>query len=109
MTIKNRYPLPRIDEFFNQVGGSNIFSKINLRSRYHQVCIHDEDIHKTAFPTRYGHYEFAVMSFGLTNALVNFMCMMNIIFSRYLDKFDLVFIDDILFYSKNKEYQKEQL
>ena len=86
MTIKNRHPLPRIDELFNRVGGEKIFSKIDLRSRYHQVRIHDEDIHKTAFRTRYGNYEFVVMSFGLTNAPTNFMCMMNIIFIRYMYK-----------------------
>ena len=80
----------------------SIFSNIDLRSGYHQVRIHDEDIHKTAFHKRYRYYEFVVMSFGLTNEHVNFMCMMNNIFSRYLDKFMLFFIDDILVYSKNK-------
>ena len=102
MTIKNRYPLPRIDELFDQVGGDRIFSKIDLRSRYYQVWIHDEDIHKTSFRTRYIHYEFVVMSFGLTNAPANFMCMMNNIFSRYLDKLVLVFIEYIFIYSNNK-------
>ena len=103
MTIRDRYPLPRINGFFDQVGGDIIFSNIDLRSRYHQVWICDEDIHKTAFRTRWGHYEFVVMSFGLTNAPTKFMCMMNKIFNKYLDKFVLVFIDDILVYSKNKE------
>ena len=103
MTIKNCYPLPRINDLFDQVGGAKIFLNINLRSGYHQVWIHDEDINKTTFRIRYGHYEFVVMPFGLTNAPANFMCMMNNIFSRYLDKFVLVFIDDILVYSKNKE------
>ena len=109
MTIKNRYPLPRINDLFNQVGGDKIFSKIDLRSGYHQVWIHDEDIHKTAFHTRYGNYDFVVMLFGLTNAPANFMCMMNNIFSRYLDKFVLVFIDDILVYSKNKDKHEEHV
>ena len=102
MTINNHYLLPRIDDLFDQVGGSKIFSKIDLRSEYHHVHIHDEDIHKTAFPTRYRHYDFVVMSFGLTNAPTNFMHMMNNIFSRYMDKLFLVFIYDILVYSKNK-------
>ena len=103
MTIKNRYPLAKIDDWFDQVGGANIFSNIDLGSGYHQVRIHDEDIYKTAFRTRYGDYKFVVMPFGLNNASANFMCMMNSIFSKYLDKFVLVFIIDILFYSKNKE------
>ena len=102
MTIKNRYSLPRTNDLFDQVGGSKIFSKIDLRSRYHQVWIRDEYIPKTAFCMRYGHYEFVVMPLGLTNALAKFMRMMNKIFSKYLDKFVLVFIDDILVYSKNK-------
>ena len=109
MTIKNRYPLPRINDFFDQGGGSNIFCKIVLWYEYHQVRICDEDIHKNAFRTRYGHYEFVVMLFGLTNAPTNFMCMMNIIFSKYLDKFVLVFIEDILVYSKSKEEHEENL
>ena len=109
ITIKNRYPLPRIDDLFDQVGGARIFSKIDLWFEYHQVRIHDEDIHKTTFHTRHGHYELVLMSFELTNAPANFMCMMNNIFSRYLDKFILVFIDDILVYSKNKEEHEENL
>ena len=109
MTIKNWYPLPRIDGLFDQVGGAKIFLKIELWSGYHQVQIHDEDIHKTVFRTRYDHYEFVVMSFGFTNAPANFMCMMNNIFSKYLDKFVLVFIDDILGYSKSKEEHKEHI
>ena len=91
------------------MGGAKIFSNIDLRSKYLHVRIHDEDIHKTAFCTRYGHYEFVVMSFGLTNAPMNVMCMMNNISSNYLDNFVLVFIDDILVYSKNKEEHKEHL
>ena len=94
---------------FDKVGGAKIFSKIDLRYIYHPVWIHDEDIHKTAFHTRYGHYEFVVMSFELTNAPTNFMCMMNNIFSKYLDKFVLVFIDDILVHCKSKHEHKEHL
>ena len=109
MTIKNQYPLPRIDDLFDQVGGAKIFPNIGLRSGYHQVNNCEEDIHKTTFRTRYGHYEFVVMSFGLTNAPANFMCMMNNIFSKYLDKFVLVFIDEILVYSKSKAEHKEHL
>ena len=105
MTIKNRYLLPMIDDLFDQVGGARIFLKINLQSRYHHIWIRDKDIYKTAFRTRYEHYEFVVMPFGLTNAPTNFMCMMNIIFSNYQDKSVLVF----LVYSKNKEEHEEHL
>ena len=101
MTIKNRYPLPHIDDLFDQVWGESVFSKIDLRSGYHQVRIKDEDAHKTTFRTRYGHYEFLVIPFGLTNAPATLMCLMNSALHKYLDKFVIIFIDDILIYSKN--------
>ena len=109
MTIKNKYPLPRLNDFFDQVGGAKIFSKLDLWSSYHQVRIKDQDINKTAFRTRYGHYEFVVIPFRLTNALATFMCMMNSIFSQYLDKFVVVFINDILVYYKMEEEHDEHL
>jgi hypothetical protein len=101
VTVKNKYSLPRIEDLFNQIRGARVFSKIDLRSGYHQMKIRPSDILKTAFSTRYGLYEFTVMSFGLTNALAYFMNLMNKVFMEYLDRFVVVFIDDILIYSKS--------
>ncbi|GJW06025.1 putative reverse transcriptase domain-containing protein [Tanacetum coccineum] len=109
LTIKNRYPLPRIDDLFDQLQGSSTYSKIDLRSGYHQLRVRDEDIPKTAFRTRYRHYEFQVMPFGLTNALDVFMDLMNRVCKPYLDKFLIVFIDDILIYSRDKEEHEDYL
>ena len=109
MTIKNRYPLPHIDDLFDQLCGATVFSKIDLRFGYHQVRIKDEDIFKTAFRTRYGHYEFVVMPFGLTNSPVVFICLMSNVMQKYLDKFVVMFINDILIYSKTEEEHKEHL
>ncbi|GJW05632.1 putative reverse transcriptase domain-containing protein [Tanacetum coccineum] len=109
LTMKNRYPLPRIDDLFDQLQGLSVYSKIGLRSGYYQLRVCEEDIPKTAFKTRYGHYEFQVMQFGLTNAPTVFIDLMNRVCKPYLDKFVIVFIDDILIYSKSKQEHEEHL
>jgi hypothetical protein len=109
VTVKNKYPLPRIEDLFDQLRGASVFSKIDLRSGYHQLRIRPSDIPKTAFITKYGLYEFMVMSFGLTNALAYFMYLMNNVFMDYLNKFVVVFIDDILVYSQNEQEHEEHL
>jgi hypothetical protein len=109
VTIKNKYLLPRIDDLFDQLRGACVFSKIDLGSRYHQLKIQECDIPKTAFILRYGLYEYTVMSFGLTNASAYFTYLMNKVFMEYLDKFVMVFIDDILVYSRSEEEHEEHL
>ncbi|GKE81725.1 putative reverse transcriptase domain-containing protein, partial [Tanacetum coccineum] len=109
LAVKNRYPLPRINDLFDQLQGSSVYSKTDLRSGYHHLRVREEDVPKTAFRTQYGHYEFQVMLFGLTNAPAVFMDLMNQVCKPYLDKFVIVFIDDILIYSKNKKEHEEHL
>ncbi|GJX59934.1 putative reverse transcriptase domain-containing protein [Tanacetum coccineum] len=109
LTVKNRYPLPRIDDLFDKLQGSRVYSKIDMRSGYHQLRVREEDIPKTAFRTHYGHYEFQVMPFGLTNAPAVFTDLMNRVCKPYLDKFVIVFIDDILIYSKSRKEHEEHL
>nr|GEW18434.1 putative reverse transcriptase domain-containing protein [Tanacetum cinerariifolium] len=109
LTVKNRYPLPQIDDLFDQLQGSSVYLKIDLRSGYHQLRVREQDVSKTAFKTRYGHYEFQVMLFGLTNAPVVFIDLMNLVCKPYLDKFVIVFIDDILIYSKDEKEHEEHL
>jgi hypothetical protein len=109
VAIKNRYPLPRIDILFDQLAGAQVFSKIDLRSDYHKIKIHTKDIPKMAFTTRYGLYEYPVMSFGLTNASAHFIYLTNSVFIPELDKFVVVFIDNILVYSKTMVEHKEHL
>jgi len=109
VTVKNKYPLPRINDLFDQLAEATIFSKIDLRSGYHQLKIKREDVPKIAFRTRYGHYKFLVLPFGLTNAPAYFIDLMNQVFHTFLDKFVVVFIDDILVYSKTREDHIEHL
>ena len=109
VTVRNKYPLPRIDDLFDQLQGAQVFSKIDLRSGYYQLKIKGEDIPKTAFRTRYGHYEFLVLPFGLTNAPAAFMNLMNRVFHKYLDRFIIVFSDGILIFSKSMEEHEEHL
>jgi hypothetical protein len=109
VTIKNKYPLPCIDILFDQLTGAKVFSKVNLRLGYHQIKIRLEVVPKTAFSTRYGLYEYLVMSFGFTNAPAYFMYLINSVFMPELDKFDVVFIDDILVYSKNEEEHEQHI
>ncbi len=103
ITIKNRYPLPRVDDLFDRLRGFNYFTKIDLAQGYHQIWIAEGDVEKTAFRIRYGHYEFVVLLFGLCNAPATFQNLMNSVFAEYLDHFVLVFLDDILVYSRTKE------
>ena len=109
VTIKNKYTLPKIEDLFDQLNDARVFSKIDLRSGYHQLKVRETNIPKTAFITRYGQYEYTVMSFGLTNAPAFFMNLMNKVFMEFLDKFVLVFLDDILVYSKSEEEHAEHL
>jgi hypothetical protein len=109
VTIKNKYPLPRIDILFDQLAGAKVFFNVDLRSSYYQIKIHPKDIPKTAFSTRYGLYEYLVMSFELINAPAYFMYLMNSVFMPELNKFIMVFIDDILIYSKNEEEYEQHI
>jgi hypothetical protein len=109
VTIKNKYPLPHFDILFDQLVGAKVFSKIDLCSSYHRIKSRAEDIPKTTFSMRYGLYEYLVMSFGLTNATTHFMYLMNSVFMEELDEFIVVFIDDILVYSKSMEEHEEHL
>lgn len=107
--MRNRYPLLRINDLFDQIKGARVFSKIDLKSGYHQLCIFEADIHKTTFCTCYRHYEFTFVLFGLTNAPSVFMNLMNGVFCTYLDKFVLVFLNDIFIYSRTMEEHEEHL
>ena len=109
VTVKNKYPLSRIEDLFDPLKGAGVFSKIDLRSGYYQLRVKDVDVPKTAFKTRYGHYEFLVMPFGLTNAPTIFMDLMNRVFRPYLDRFFVVFIDDIFVYSINEQEHEQHL
>ena len=109
VTIKNRYPLPRIDDLFDQLRRARIYSKIDLRTGYHQLRVRETDIRKTSFRTRYGHFEFTVMPFGLTNATAAFMDLMRRVFQHYLDQFFVVFVDEILIYSQSEDEHEHHL
>ena len=109
VTIKNRYPLPRIDDLFDQLRGARVYSKIDLRTGYHQLRVRETDIPKTTFRMRYGNFEFTVMPFGLTNAPAAFMDLMHRVFQPYLDQFIVVFVDDILIYSQSEEEHENHL
>ena len=109
VTIKNRYPLSRIDDLFDQLRGVRVYSKIDLRIGYHQLRVREIDIPKTAFRTRYGHFKFTVMPFGLTNAPMILMDLMHRVFQPYLDQFVVVFVDDMLIYSQSKEKHEDHL
>ena len=109
VTVKNRYPLPRIDDLFNQLKGVRGYSKIDLRTSYHQLRVRETDIPKTTFRTRYGHFEFTMMPFGLTNTSITFMNRMHRVFQPYLDQFIVVFINDILIYSQSEDKHENHL
>ena len=109
VTIKNRYPLQRIDDLFDQLRGARVYSKIDLRTGYHQLRVRETNIPKTAFKTYYGHFEFTVMPFGLMNAPTTFMDLMHKVFQPYLNQFVLVFVDDILIYSQSKWEHEDHL
>jgi hypothetical protein len=109
VTVKNKYPLPRVYDIFDKLKDAKIFSNIDLRSGYHHVRIKEEDIRKTVFRTRYGHYEFTVVPFGLSNAPIVFMCLMNGVFREHLDEFVIIFLDEILVYYKSEEYHEHHL
>ena len=109
VTVKNKYPLLKIEDLFDQLKGASVFSKIDLRSGYYQLRVKDVDVPKKAFRTRYGHYEFLVTPFGLPNALTAFMDLMNRVFHPYLDQFVVIFIDDILVYSKDAQNHEQHL
>ena len=109
VTIKNQYPLPRIDDLFDQLKGVRVHSKIDLRTDYHQLGVREDDIPKTTFRTRYGHFEFTVMPFRLTNAPAAFMDLMHKVFQPHLDQFVVVFVDDIFIYSKSEEEHEDHL